>query len=189
MKIGILNSGGYNINSIKFALNRLDINDVVIIKSYTEFDCCDKIIIPGVGHAKTAMGMLRSQTLINCIKNTKKPILGICLGMQILFSRSAEGNVNCIEVFNERVFRIPEEIPTPQMGWNRLINGKYSGEFVYFANSYFAPLYEYTESYVDYCGTQISAIIRKNNFFGCQFHPEKSGKIGEKILGDFIYNL
>jgi glutamine amidotransferase len=188
MKIGILNSGGYNINSIKFALNRLKIDDVVIIKSPEEFEKCDKIIIPGVGHAKTAMDLLHSQGLIECVKNTIKPVLGICLGMQIMFNFSEEGYVDCLGIFDGKIVKLPENVRIPQMGWNKLVNGKYEDEFVYFANSYYATISEYTESYIDYENIKISAIVRMNNFVGCQFHPEKSGKVGEKILSDFLYD-
>lgn len=186
MKIGILNSGGYNINSIKFALNRLDIFDIDIVKNEKEFAQCDKIIIPGVGHAKTAMNVLNEQNLAICIKDTKKPLLGICLGMQIMFEFSEEGSVNCLNIFDEKIIKLPTNVKIPQMGWNKILNGKYQNEFVYFANSFYLPISKYTQSYVDYEGIKISAIIKKDNFFGCQFHPEKSGKIGEKILKDFI---
>lgn len=188
MKVGILNSGGYNINSIKFALNRLAIDDIVIVKSIKEFEECNKIIIPGVGHAKTAMDLLNEQHLINCIKNSKKITLGICLGMQVMFQSSEEGSINCIGIFDQRVIKLPNNVRIPQMGWNKIINGKYNNEFVYFANSYYAPISKYTQSYVEYEGVQISCIVKKDNFFGCQFHPEKSGKVGEKILIDFLYD-
>jgi glutamine amidotransferase len=187
MKIGILNSGGYNINSIKFALNRLNFDDVLIVKSKEEFEKCNKIIIPGVGHAKTAMDLLDKQGLIECIKNATKPVLGICLGMQIMLKSSEEGNVYCLGIFDSKIIKLPKNVRTPQMGWNQLINGKYNAEFVYFANSYYAPIFKYTKSYVDYEGVKISAMIKKDNFVGCQFHPEKSGKVGEKILSDFLY--
>ena len=186
MKIGILNSGGFNFNSIKFALNRLGVFDVGIVKSPDEFDICEKIIIPGVGHAGVAMEMIESQNLGNCIKNTKKPVLGICLGMQIMFEKSAEGCVDCLRIFEGEIVKIPNGVRAPQMGWNKIIGGKYDGNFVFFANSFYAPIIDYTESFVEYFGVEISAIVRKNNFLGCQFHPEKSGVIGEKILNDFI---
>jgi len=125
MKIGILNSGGYNINSIKFALNRLSIKGIIIIKSPSEFDICDKIIIPGVGHAKTAMDLLDKQGLIESIKNTIKPVLGICLGMQVMFKYSDEGNTDCLGIFDGNIIRLPKNIRAPQMGWNKLINGKW----------------------------------------------------------------
>ncbi len=186
MKIGILNSGGYNLNSIKFALNRIGVFNIIIIKSQVEFDSCDKIIIPGVGHAKTAMEMILSQNLAHCIKNTKKSVLGICLGMQIMFKHSAEGNVDCLGIFDGNVVKIPDDIQTPQMGWNQIIGGKYDGKFVFFANSFYTPIGDCTESFVEHFGIKISATVRKNNFIGCQFHPEKSGAIGEQILNDFI---
>lgn len=186
MKIGVLNSGGYNLNSIVFALNRIGINDIIVVKTPEEFDICDKIILPGVGHAKNAMDLLRFQDLIGLLQRTNKHVLGICLGMQIMFSFSQEGNTDCTCIFPYDVIKLPANVVTPQMGWNKLFGGKYNGEFVYFANSYYVPFCDITESYVEYCGVKISAIVRRGNFFGCQFHPEKSAGIGSKILNDFI---
>lgn len=186
MKVGILNSGGCNLNSVIFALNRIGVDDIMIVKTPREFDLCGKIIVPGVGHAKTAMDLLNMQNLAECIKNTAKPVLGICLGMQIMCSFSQEGDTECLGIFSQSAVRLPEDAVVPQMGWNRLLGGKYGGEFVYFANSYYIPFCEYTESHVEYGGVDVSAIVRKDNFFGCQFHPEKSGAIGSRILNDFI---
>jgi glutamine amidotransferase len=186
MKIGILNSGGCNFNSITFALNRLGVDDVRIVKSEQEFLECDKIIIPGVGHAKVAMELLKLQNLIEVVKSTNKPVLGICLGMQIMFESSKEGEVDCLGILKGKVIHFPQNVTAPQMGWNRLMGGKYDSEFVYFANSYFTFPQENTLSYVDYENLKVAAIIQKNNFFGCQFHPEKSGVVGQKILEDFI---
>lgn len=188
MKLGILNSGGYNLNSIRFACNRIGLTDIRIINSNAEFETCDKIIIPGVGHAKNAMNLLNSKNLTECVLNTNKPVLGICLGMQIMCQFSEEGSIECIGIFEEDVLALPKHCISPQMGWNKMTNGKYQTEYVYFANSYYLPKSQYTQSYVDYENIQMSAIIQKNNFIGCQFHPEKSGIIGEKILTDFIYD-
>ena len=159
------------------------------------------------------MSLLSSQDLIECIKNTKKPTMGICLGMQIMFERSAEGDVNCIGIFKNKIIKLPNNIRIPQMGWNKLLyaseasvvslsfmerlgevgkvdskteDQKKINKFVYFANSYYAPIGDYTINYVDYEGIKISAMVQKDNFFGCQFHPEKSGKVGEEILDSFI---
>ena len=107
-KIGILNSGGYNINSIRFALERLGQNDISIVKNKSEFDACDKVIIPGVGNAKIAMEMLQKQNLIDCIKSTQKPVLGICLGMQIMCNFSQEFDTKCIGIFDEKVIHLSE---------------------------------------------------------------------------------
>lgn len=185
-KIGILNSGGYNINSIRFALERLRQNDIIIVKNKSEFDACDKIIIPGVGNAKVAMEMLQKQNLINCIKSTQKPVLGICLGMQILCDFSQEFDTKCLGIFDEKVVHLPDDLVSPQMGWNCIENGKYQGEFVYFCNNFYVPICKNTTAFVDYFGTKISAIIQKDNFTGMQFHPEKSGKVGEKMLDDWL---
>ena len=185
-KIGILNSGGYNINSIRFALERLGQNDISIVKNKSEFDACDKIIIPGVGNAKVAMEMLQKQNLIECIKSTQKSVLGICLGMQILCNFSQEFDTKCLGIFDEKVVHLPADLVAPQMGWNCIENGKYKGEFVYFCNSFYVPVCKNTTAFVDYFGTKISAIIQKDNFTGMQFHPEKSGKVGEEMLEDWL---
>ena len=189
MKIGILNSGGYNINSIRFALERLGQTGISIVKNKSEFDACDKIIIPGVGNAKVAMAMLQKQDLIECIKSTKKPVLGICLGMQILCDFSQEFDTKCIGIFDEKVIHLSENLVSPQMGWNCIEDGKYQGEFVYFCNNFYVPVCKNTTAFVDYFGTKISAIIQKNNFTGMQFHPEKSGKVGAKILLNFLKKI
>ena len=186
MKIGILNSGGYNINSIRFALERLNCDNIVIVKNKELFDTCDKIIIPGVGNAKVAMEMLQKQDLIDAIKSTKKPVLGICLGMQIMCNFSQEFDTKCLGIFDEKVVHLPADLVSPQMGWNYIENGKYQGEFVYFCNNFYVPICKNTNAFVDYFGTKISAIIQKNNFTGMQFHPEKSGKVGEKMLEDWL---
>lgn len=186
MKVGILNSGGYNLNSVIFALNRIGIDDIIVVNTHQEFDMCNKVIMPGVGHARTAMNLLSKQGLIECLRSTTKPVLGICLGMQIMCAFSQEGSTDCIGIFNENVVKLPTNVIVPQMGWNRLINGQYGEEFVYFANSYYVPICDDTISYVEYSGIKISAMIQKNNFLGCQFHPEKSGVIGSSILSDFI---
>ena len=187
-KIGILNSGGYNINSIRFALERLGANDVAIVENEDEFEACDKIIVPGVGNAKVAMEMLQKQNLIEAIKSTQKQVLGICLGMQIMCDFSQEFDTKCLGIFDEKVVHLPADLVSPQMGWNCIENGKYKGEFVYFCNNFYVPDCKNTTAFVDYFGTKISAIIQKNNFTGMQFHPEKSGKVGEKMLKDWLEN-
>ena len=189
-KIGILDSGGYNLNSIKFSLMRIGIDgkNILIVKNKNEFEERDKIIIPGVGSANIAMQKLQQNDLIDAILNCKKQVLGICLGMQIMCNFSQEFNTKCLGIFDEKVIHLPENLVSPQMGWNCFENGKYKGEFVYFCNNFYVPICKNTTAFVDYFGEKISAIIQKDNFTGMQFHPEKSGKVGEKILKDWLEN-
>lgn len=187
-KIGILDSGGFNINSIKFALQRIGQKNISIVKNKNDFESCDKIIIPGVGSANIAMKKLKNNDLINLIKSTKKTTLGICLGMQIMCNYSQEFNTDCLGIFDCDVIHLPSNVISPQMGWNCLKKSKYENNYVYFANSFYAPLFDNTISFVEYGNIKISAIIKKDNFIGVQFHPEKSSKIGEQILKDFLGN-
>ena len=130
--------------------------------------------------------MLQKQELVDCIKTTKKPVLGICVGMQIMCDFSEEFDTKCLGIFDEKVVHLPANVVAPQMGWNCIENGKYQGEFVYFCNNFYVPVCKNTTALVDYFGTKISAIIQKDNFTGMQFHPEKSGKVGEKMLEDWL---
>ena len=192
--IAIINSGGANIASIKFALERLDVrsvltDDVNVIRS------ADKVVLPGVGAAPVAMQRLASAGLIDCILKLQQPVLGICLGMQLLFSRSAEGNVPLLSVFdaNCNAFIPTSQRSVPHMGWNQLVflqdhpllAGVDNGAHVYFVHSYFAPVTTQTIAGCSY-GHDFTAIVGENNFMGCQFHPERSGPVGARILQNFL---
>ena len=192
--IAIIDSGGANISSVKFALERLNASSVLtdnvnIIRS------ADKVLLPGVGAAPVVMQRLVSTGLIDCIRTLEQPVLGICLGMQLLFSRSAEGNTPLLGLFESdcTAFTPIPKRPVPHMGWNRLVfrqnhpllAGLEDGSHVYFVHSYFAPVTTQTIAECEY-GDNFSAIVGKKNFMGCQFHPERSGSVGARILQNFL---
>lgn len=191
MKIVIIDYGGGNIQSVKFAFQRLGIepilsNNAEIIKS------ADKIVFPGVGEASTAMKAIKSNNLDDLIPELKQPFLGICLGMQLLCSSTEENNTNCLNIFPIKVKKFEPILKVPHMGWNNInISGKglfeniESKEYVYFIHSYYVPANKYSIANTNYI-ENFSAAINKNNFYACQFHPEKSGKTGEKILKNFL---
>ena len=192
--IAIIDSGGANIASVKFALERLGVgsvltDDVNVIRS------ADKVVLPGVGAAPVAMRSLANAGLIDCIPALQQPVLGICLGMQLLFSRSAEGDTPLLGLFDATctAFTPASHRPVPHMGWNQLvfqqdhplIAGVDNGAYVYFVHSYFAPVTPQTITKCSY-GHDFTAIVGKKNFMGCQFHPERSGSVGARILQNFL---
>ncbi|MGL6121314.1 MAG: imidazole glycerol phosphate synthase subunit HisH [Fusobacteriaceae bacterium] len=195
MKVAIIDSGGANINSIVFAMEKLGVSPI-FTSDKNIISAADKIILPGVGAAGNAMKILEAKNLVSFIREIKKPIMGICLGMQILFELSEENNTKCLGVIDGKVkkFSIKENFPVPHMGWNSikikksspLLSGINDGAYFYFVHSFFSPVYEeYTLAEAEY-SENISAIIQKENFYGCQFHPEKSGEAGLKILENFL---
>ena len=192
--IAIIDSGGANIASVKFALERLGVvseltNDINVIRS------ADKVILPGVGTAPVAMQRLASAGLIDCIRTLQQPVLGICLGMQLLFSHSAEGDTPLLGLFDATctAFTPTARRSVPHMGWNQLVfqqdhpllAGVENGAHVYFVHSYFAPVTTQTIAECSY-GQEFTAIVGKKNFLGCQFHPERSGSVGTRILQNFL---
>ncbi|MDC1383509.1 imidazole glycerol phosphate synthase subunit HisH [Candidatus Puniceispirillum sp.] len=192
--IAIIDSGGANIASVKFALERLGADsvltdDIDIIRS------AKKVLLPGVGAAPVAMQRLHNAGLVDCIQNLEQPVLGICLGMQLLFSCSAEGNTPLLGHFDAscNAFKPTKQRSVPHMGWNRLdfchehplLNGVDNGAHVYFVHSYFAPLIPETVAACQY-GNNFTAIVGDKNFMGCQFHPERSGPVGARILQNFL---
>lgn len=189
MKVAIIDYGSGNVFSVSAALQRLGV-DAVVTADFDVIKSSDAVIFPGVGHAKFAMEQLKKTGLDQLIPTLKQPVLGICLGMQLMCSFTEEGDVECLNIFsNVKVRRFVDSPKIPHMGWNKLENGK--GLFVdtntdvYFVHSYYAELNEYTASESEY-GTRFTASMQKDNFYGCQFHPEKSGKNGEKIIADFL---
>jgi len=194
MKIAILNYNAGNIYSVNYAMKRLGI-EAIITDNKEELQSADKVIFPGVGEAETTMNYLRQHRLDELIVNLKQPVMGICLGMQLMCRHSEEGDVDCLNIFDVDVKRfIPQkhEDKIPHMGWNSIgnLNDKMfpkelENEFVYFVHSYYVPVNDFTAATTDYI-QPFSAALQKDNFYACQFHPEKSGKVGEAILKQFI---
>lgn len=191
MKLVIINYGAGNIKSIQFAFNRLGI-DAILSNDPEDILSADKIIFPGVGEASSAMKKLKETSLDALIPNLKQPVLGICLGMQLLCNYTEEGNTKGLGIFNTNVKRFSNEVKVPQMGWNVIKNLKsdlFSGikenEYMYLVHSYYAEHCEQTIATTDY-GVNYASALQKDNFFGVQFHPEKSSLAGEKILDNFL---
>ena len=187
-KTTIIDYGAGNVKSVSFALERLGIQPKLSANA-EEIQSSDYVIFPGVGHADYAMQQLHDKGLVEVIKNLKQPVLGICLGMQLMCDYTEEGNVKGLGIFDVPVVRFAENLKVPHMGWNSLqqtskllVNLE---EQVYFVHSYYAPVCEDTMATCDYHGL-FSASLAKDNFYGCQFHPEKSGPVGEEILKRFL---
>ena len=194
MQTVIVNSGCANIASVKFAFERLGAN-VNVSSDLQEISKADRIILPGVGTFDFAMSGLIKNQLINAIKSLSQPVLGICLGMQLYFEGSAEGVTQGLGLAKGMADKFLSEpnLPVPHMGWTQLENlsddpllkGLDEGSYVYFVHSYFIPLGETTLAETTY-GTTFSASVRKENFWGCQFHPERSSDVGATILNNFL---
>ena len=194
MKVVIIRYNAGNICSVDYSLKRLGVEaeisaDPAVIRS------ADKVIFPGVGEAETTMEHLKTTGLDKLIKDLKQPVLGICLGMQLMCKHSEEGDADCLGIFDAEVKRfVPKrhEDKVPRMGWNTitdtnsaLFNGFDKDEFVYFVHSYYVPVNEHTAATTDYIHP-FSAALHKDNFYATQFHPEKSGSVGERILKNFL---
>jgi len=191
MSVAILKYNAGNVASVQNALTRLGYESIVTDDA-EEIMKADKVIFPGVGEASSAMEYLRVNKLDVVLKNLNQPVLGICLGMQLLCDYSEEGNTKCLGIFETAVKKFPHLDIVPQMGWNNLSNTKgdlFKGitdiEDVYFVHSYYADLCENTFATCNYI-LPFSASLQKDNFYATQFHPEKSGAVGEKILMNFL---
>lgn len=191
MKIVILKYNAGNIQSVKFALNRIGIEPIVT-DNVAEIRSADKVIFPGVGEASSAMSYLKEKGLDAVIKSLQQPVLGICLGMQLMCMYSEEGNTNCMGIFDQNVKLFKGDLKVPQIGWNNIYNlkgnlfkGINNNEFQYFVHGYYVELGENTVATTNYI-TEYSSALQKGNFYGMQFHPEKSAKAGEQILKNFI---
>lgn len=196
MNVVIIKYNAGNIRSIDNAIKRLGINPVITSDAET-IKKADKIIFPGQGEAGSTMAYLKEHKMDLLIKDLKQPVLGICIGMQLMCSHSEEGNTDCLGIFDTEVkkFRTEDKkFKVPQIGWNTIEKTKgslYDGidnekaNFAYFIHSYYVPLNQHTIATTDYT-LQYSSSIQKDNFYATQFHPEKSGKLGEMLLKNFI---
>lgn len=191
MKVVLIDYGAGNIKSIQFAFKRLGI-DAILSNDINEITNADKIIFPGVGEASSAMRMLDESGLDKIIPSLKQPVLGICLGMQLMCNYSAEGNTRGLGIFNVDVKKFSNTVKVPQMGWNvvydlksDLFKGIKEKEFMYLVHSFYAESCEEAIATTDY-EIEYASALQKDNFYGVQFHPEKSGIEGSKILENFL---
>ncbi len=197
MKVSIIRYNAGNIQSVSFALQRLGI-DPIITADPEEIRSSDRVIFPGVGEASTTMAYLRKTGLDQLIIALRQPVLGICLGMQLMCRHSEEGDVDCLGIFDAEVKRFKPEpgmeniTKVPHMGWNSIqqlksgiFDSSLENQYVYFVHSFYASVGEHTAAVCDYIHP-FSAALRKDNFYATQFHPEKSGPVGARILDNFL---
>jgi glutamine amidotransferase len=193
-RLAIIDSGGANIASLQFAVQRLGIESDLTTNP-ARLRAASHVLLPGVGAAADCMGRLHSAGLVATIRELKQPVLGICVGMQLLFESSEEGDVACLGVLPGRVRRFNGRngLPVPHMGWNQLEFERGSpllkdiarGDYVYFVHSFAAPVSELTLARTQY-GDEFAAIVQRDNIYGAQFHPERSAKVGAQLLQNFL---
>ncbi len=191
MKIAIINYGAGNIQSIKFAIQRQGY-EATLTNDPNQIQLADKVIFPGVGEASSAMQKLKASGLDTLIPKLRQPVLGICLGMQLMCAFSEEGQTQGLGIFDVKVKRFNNKNKVPQIQWNTIRNLKsllnknvIENSFIYMVHSYYAPVTKDTIAVSDY-GGEYTAAFAKSNFYATQFHPEKSGKVGEQILNNFL---
>ena len=194
MKVAVVKYNAGNIRSVDYALKRLGV-EAVITADKEILQSADKVIFPGVGEAGTTMKHPKTTGVDELIKKLRQPVFGICLGMQLMCRHSEEGEVDCLNIFDVDVKRfVPQkhEDKVPHMGWNtigktnsKLFEGFTEEEFVYFVHSFYVPVCDFTAAETDYIHP-FSAALHKDNFYATQFHPEKSGKTGERVLRNFL---
>jgi imidazole glycerol-phosphate synthase subunit HisH len=194
MSVVLVDAGGTNIGSVRYALQRLGV-DASLTADATQIRTADKVILPGVGAAAPGMARLRELGLIDVIRSLTQPVLGVCLGMQLLCAHSEEGDTDCLGVISAGVSRFHEApgLCVPHMGWNRLspiakhplLKNLEEGDWAYFVHSYAVPIGGYTLASTDYGGA-FSAVIASGNFHGMQFHPERSASVGATLLKNFL---
>src|SRR6478736_4347865 len=194
MKIAVIKYNAGNIRSVAFALERLQI-DFEITDNTESIKKADKVIFPGVGEASSTMSYLKERKMDLLIRDLKQPVLGICLGMQLMCKFSEENNTPCLGIFDETVqlFKPDATHKVPHMGWNSLsktsdwLDARLNDQFVYFVHSFYVPVNPFTSAITNYT-VPFSAAMKKNNFYAAQFHPEKSAKVGEIVLQNFLNN-
>ena len=194
MSVVLVDAGGTNIGSVRYALQRLGL-DASLTADATQIRTADKVILPGVGAAAPGMARLRELGLIDVIRSLTQPVLGVCLGMQLLCAHSEEGDTDCLGVISAGVSRFHEApgLCVPHTGWNRLspiakhplLKNLEEGDWAYFVHSYAVPIGGYTLASTDYGGA-FSAVIASGNFHGMQFHPERSASVGATLLKNFL---
>lgn len=194
MSVVLVDAGGTNIGSVRYALQRLGV-DAALTADAAAIRAADKVILPGVGAAAPGMARLRELRLVDLLRSLTQPVLGVCLGMQLLCERSAEGDTECLGLIPAPVLRLVEApgLRVPHMGWNRLettrqhplVDGLGSDDQAYFVHSYAVPVGDFTLATADYGGA-FSAVIARGNFHGMQFHPERSAAVGARLLGNFL---
>jgi glutamine amidotransferase len=194
MKVVIIKYNAGNIRSVLFALERIGV-DAIVSDNHEEIRSADRVIFPGVGEASSAMKYLKEKGLDELICSLKQPVLGICLGMQLMCAHSEENNTECLGIFDQKVKLFPNVgLKIPQIGWNNithlesdLFNGIAENSYMYFVHSYYVENCNNAISKTDYA-LEFSSAVQKDNFYAVQFHPEKSGETGQKILKNFIFN-
>lgn len=192
MKVAIVKYNAGNVQSVLHALARLGV-EAELTDDPTTLEAADKVIFPGVGEASSAMAYLRERELDKVLVTLTKPFLGICLGMQLMANHSEEGDTECLGVFDHQVKLFPSSVgKVPHMGWNLLVEQEGlllqdlpADPYVYFVHSYYVETGESTIATCDY-GMPFSAVMQKRNYYATQFHPEKSGEVGAKILENFL---
>lgn len=191
MTIAIIKYNAGNIQSVAFALERLG-ESGTITDNPEIIEKADKVIFPGVGEASSAMKFLREKGLDEVLRNLNQPVLGICLGLQLMCASSEENNTTCLNLFPVKVKRFNTDLKIPHVGWNQVYNlrsslfkGVEEGSYFYFVHSFYAEISSQTIAETEY-GNRFSAAMQFNNFTATQFHPERSGKNGEKILKNFL---
>ena len=203
MNIAIIKYNAGNVQSVLYALQRLGVN-AIVTDNHKEINAADKVVFPGVGNASSAMQYLKGTGLDQLIISLQQPVLGICLGLQLLCNFSEEGSTKCLGIFDTQVKKFDESsfqnknlvpVKIPHMGWNNIYNlstslmkGVPENSFVYYVHSYYAELSPQTIATTDYI-IPYSAAIKKDNFYGVQFHTEKSASAGEQILSNFLKNI